>query len=78
MGTKTITITNEAYDALSKQKRAEESFSETINRITKTTGKLADCYGTWKMDDEEAQELTTNLDAHWHKATEKQRERKQQ
>jgi predicted CopG family antitoxin len=76
MGTKTITITNEAYNALTKQKRVDESFSEAIKRLTRKTGKLADCYGAWKMGDEEAQELSTSLNTHWHKATEIQRERK--
>ena len=70
VGTKTITITNEAYNALSKQKRVDESFSEVINRLTKKTGNLADCYGAWEMDASEAETMKKNLETHWIKATE--------
>jgi len=34
MATKTISITEEAYDRLIAKKHAKESFSEVINRIT--------------------------------------------
>jgi predicted CopG family antitoxin len=70
MGTKTITITEEAYKALAREKRENESFSEVIARLTREAGKLKDSFGSWKMDDEEAQELFAILRGHWHKATE--------
>jgi len=35
MATKTITVTEEAYSRLARLKNENESFSETINRITK-------------------------------------------
>ncbi|PSQ00709.1 hypothetical protein BRC89_01340 [Halobacteriales archaeon QS_4_70_19] len=34
MGTKSLTITEEAYERLKAQKRAGESFTDTIIRIT--------------------------------------------
>lgn len=34
MGTKSLTITEEAYDRLSAYKREDESFTETILRLT--------------------------------------------
>lgn len=34
MGTKTITITEDAYESLKEHKREDESFTETILRIT--------------------------------------------
>jgi len=71
VGTKTITITEEAYEALAREKRANESFSEVIARLTRETGRLRDCYGAWKMDDEEAEELFASLRGHWRRATER-------
>ncbi|PSP46714.1 hypothetical protein BRC67_04450 [Halobacteriales archaeon QH_3_68_24] len=34
MGTKSLTITEEAYDRLREHKREDESFTETILRLT--------------------------------------------
>lgn len=34
MGTKSLTITEEAYDRLGEHKREDESFTETILRLT--------------------------------------------
>ena len=36
MGTKTIGLDDEAYERLSAEKRADESFSETVKRLTET------------------------------------------
>jgi predicted CopG family antitoxin len=53
MGTKTISIKKEAYEALLREKINKESFTETILHITKKSGKIADCFGPWKMTDKE-------------------------
>jgi predicted CopG family antitoxin len=37
MGSKTLTITEEAYDRLTAEKREDESYTETITRILATT-----------------------------------------
>lgn len=42
-----------------------------IARITRETGRLKDCYGAWKMDDREVEELLASLRGHWRKATER-------
>jgi len=41
MATKTISVTDEAYMALLREKKSEQSFIETIIRIPARSGKLA-------------------------------------
>jgi predicted CopG family antitoxin len=65
MATKTISITDEAYNALLSQKKNNESFTQTILRITKKTGKLTDSFGKWKMTDQEEQEILSELAQGW-------------
>ena len=43
MATKTISITQEAYDRLKMRKENNESFSEVINRITNKVNILDFC-----------------------------------
>ncbi len=71
MGTKNISITQEAYDALLREKVNKESFTDTILRITKKTGKLADCFGTWKMTDQEQEDIQTVLAEGWRLTTQR-------
>jgi predicted CopG family antitoxin len=66
MGTKTISITEEAYDALLREKVNKESFTETILRITKKSGKIADCFGAWKMTNEEEEAIASQLSKGWN------------
>jgi predicted CopG family antitoxin len=66
MGTKTISITEEAYEALLREKGNKESFTDTILRITKKSGKIADCFGAWKMTDEEEEAITCELSKGWN------------
>ena len=72
MATKTISITEEAYDALIREKVDKESFTETILRLTKKTGKLSDCFGTWKMTDKEQEKIETELTQGWQQTQETQ------
>lgn len=65
MTTKTISITEKAYDALLREKKNKESFTDTILRITKKSGKLSDCFGAWKMTDEEEQVIQSELSEGW-------------
>ena len=54
MGTKTITITEDAYKKLKVEKMDGESFSEVINRITDKGRKdLMEFAGAWKDFDVE-------------------------
>ena len=65
MATKTISVTEKAYEALLREKKSKESFTDTILRITKKSGKLADCFGTWKMTDEEEAAIRSELSEGW-------------
>ena len=47
MGTKTISITEDVYDELSKLKRPEESFSDELRRLARNRGKISECAGLW-------------------------------
>ncbi|MCL4436952.1 MAG: hypothetical protein M1387_09610 [Thaumarchaeota archaeon] len=42
------------------KKKNTEIFTETILRITGKSGKLTDCFGTWKMTDEEEKASSAN------------------
>ncbi|WP_207591687.1 antitoxin VapB family protein [Halomontanus rarus] len=48
MGTKTITITEDAYDRLKAYKRSDESFTETILRITGDERDVMKGFGSWE------------------------------
>ncbi|THE62952.1 hypothetical protein D8Y22_21110 [Salinadaptatus halalkaliphilus] len=48
MGTKTITITEAAYEALKEHKRDDESFTETIVRITGSNRDVMKGFGAMK------------------------------
>lgn len=58
MATKTITITKEAYEALSSNKKKDESFTELILRTHKKKGDITKFIGAWSdMSDETANKL---------------------
>ena len=71
MGTKTISIKDEAYEALLREKIKKESFTDTILRITKKSGKISDCFGAWKMTDEEEKAIKVELAKGWQTAKER-------
>lgn len=47
MGTKTISVTYDAYDILSRNKLVNESFSEEIKRLLKKRKSILDLAGAW-------------------------------
>lgn len=71
MTTKTISITKKAYEALKREKKDKESFTETILRITEKSGKIADCFGTWKMTDQEEKTILSELSEGWRMTQER-------
>jgi predicted CopG family antitoxin len=64
MGHRTLTVSDEAYNALSKMKKERESFTETILRLTKRTekGTLLDYIKTLEPDEELASTLESVLE----------------
>ncbi len=68
MAVKTITVTEEAYKLLAKEKKGEESFSQVIKRLTGDRGTLADSLGAWKVSEKEAEEVFSSLRKHWKRA----------
>ena len=71
MASRNISITQEAYKALQLQKGSNESFTKVILRLTHGRGKISDCYGTWKMTDEEETRITGELSKGWRRAGER-------
>lgn len=71
MATKTISITEKAYEALLREKKNKESFTDTILRVTKKSAKIADCFGTWKMSDEEEEAIQSELSEGWRMTQER-------
>lgn len=65
MATKTLTITEEAYNALKKEKGPEESFSETVLKVTSRKGKFSECAGVLKMSKGEWEKIRKTLDSSW-------------
>jgi predicted CopG family antitoxin len=68
---KNISITEEAYEALQREKGSEESFTEAILRLTRKRGKLSDSFGSWKMTDEEQEAIRVDLTRGWRRTQER-------
>jgi predicted CopG family antitoxin len=68
---KNISITEEAYEALQREKTSGESFTEAILRLTRKRGKLSDCFGSWKTTDDEQEAIRVELKGGWRRAQER-------
>lgn len=71
MGTKTISIMDEAYEALLKEKITGESFTDVIIRLAERCGRLTDSAGKWDMNDKEWGKINKELKDAWKKWGEK-------
>jgi len=67
MPTKTITIMEEAYNALLKEKGKDESFTDVILKLSDRKGKLADSAGKWEMSEGEWKKINSELRKGWKK-----------
>ncbi|NVM04520.1 MAG: antitoxin [Candidatus Helarchaeota archaeon] len=65
MGSKTITISEQAYKALQREKLENESYSDTILRLTKRFGRIMESFGKWEMSDEEENRMQNDLNKAW-------------
>jgi len=62
MGTKTITIMDDAYGLLVRNKNKDESFSEELRRILPKKGNILDCAGLWSdMSDKDAEDMKKTI-----------------
>ncbi len=58
MATKTISIMDDAYEILVRNKRNNESFSEELRRILPKRGSIVECAGLWKdITDKQANDM---------------------
>ena len=62
MSTKTISIMEDAYNILVKNKHKGESFSSVIRRIARKNKNIMDFAGAWKdISDKETEEMKENI-----------------
>ena len=75
MATKTITISEDAYNRLEMQKKDGESFSDVIIRLTSQRGKLSDLAGLLsKKDADEMEASIRELRAEFTKSMDRRAE----
>ncbi|MHA1275420.1 MAG: antitoxin VapB family protein [Promethearchaeota archaeon] len=65
MGSKTITISEDAYNALLKEKLRGESFSDVILRLTRRFGRIMESFGKLELDDDEYNKIKRELQELW-------------
>ena len=70
MGTKTISIMDDVYELLARQKKPDESFSDEIRRLVPKKGNIMDCAGLWAhMSDKESEEMKKYIEDFGRKST---------
>lgn len=67
--TKNVSMTDEAYHVLRRERKTNESLTDTILRLTQMTGKLSDCFGGWKISKEEETTIMKDLSEGWKRTT---------
>ena len=63
MSSKNISLKEETYELISREKLPDESFSDTIERLVKRRGKLMDAIDSWEdIDEEEVNKIEKNIE----------------
>jgi len=62
MGTKTISIMDDVYELLARNKKPNESFSEELRRLVPKKGSIMECAGLWThISDKEIEDLKKSI-----------------
>ena len=62
MASKTLSVTEDVYYLLAREKFKKESFSEVIKRLVKSRGKLTECAGLWEnLSDKDIEEIKDRI-----------------
>ncbi|MEK6808997.1 MAG: antitoxin VapB family protein [Nanoarchaeota archaeon] len=62
MGTKTISIMDDVYELLVRNKRESESFSDELRRLLNNGGSILECAGLWSdLTDEQLKQMEDAL-----------------
>lgn len=70
MGTKTITIMEDAYKILASRKSKDESFSEVIRKMGSEKQDIMKFAGTWEnISDKEAEDMKKRINSIRRKST---------
>lgn len=76
MSSKNISLKEETYELISREKLPGESFSDTIERLVKRRGKLMDAVDSWdEVDKDEIDEIEENIEKAREKFTSEMKER---
>lgn len=61
MATKTISIMEDVYKLLVRNKMKGESFSDELRRVFSKKKKITEFAGAWEMTEKEAEEMKKNI-----------------
>lgn len=63
MPSKNISLKEETYELISREKLPDESFSDAIERLVKRRGKLIDVIDSWEeINEEEVNKIEKNIE----------------
>ena len=62
MTSKTLSVTEDVYHLLAREKFKNESFSQVIKRLVRSRGKISDCAGLWgNLTEEDVKDLKDQI-----------------